>query len=69
MLSAGGEGRLAGYLVKHRCFGKPTINIRVEQGYEVGRPSLLFLEAEEKDERIEIRVGGKVIEVVRGSLS
>lgn len=40
------NGCLAGYLVKNRYFGKDRINIRVEQGYEIGRPSLLFLKVE-----------------------
>jgi trans-2,3-dihydro-3-hydroxyanthranilate isomerase len=42
------NGCLAGYLVKYRYFGNSRINIQVEQGYEIGRPSLLLLRAEEK---------------------
>ncbi len=63
-----GNGCLAGYLVKHRYFGKDQINIRVEQGYEIGRPSLLYLRAEEKGGRIDVSVGGKVIMVAKGEL-
>ena len=62
------NGCLAGYLVKHRYFGKDRINIRVEQGYEIGRPSLLLLKAEEKGEGIDVYVGGKVILVAKGEL-
>jgi trans-2,3-dihydro-3-hydroxyanthranilate isomerase len=61
-----GNGCLSGYLVKHRYFGEDQIDIRVEQGYEVGRPSLLFLRAEDKAERIDITVGGKVVMVAKG---
>jgi len=61
-----GNGCLAGYLVKHRYFGKDQINIKVEQGYEIGRPSLLLLKAEEKIEGIDVYVGGKVIMVAKG---
>jgi trans-2,3-dihydro-3-hydroxyanthranilate isomerase len=61
-----GNGCLAGYLVKHRYFGKDRINIRVEQGYEIGRPSLLLLKAEEKGEEIDVYVGGKVLMVAKG---
>jgi len=43
------NGCLAGYLVNCRYFGRGRINIRVEQGYEIGRRSLLLLRAEEKD--------------------
>ena len=62
------NGCLAGYLVKHGYFGKDNINVRVEQGYEIGRPSLLFLKAKRDGDKIEIHVGGKVIEVARGVL-
>jgi trans-2,3-dihydro-3-hydroxyanthranilate isomerase len=62
------NGCLAGYLAKHRYFGKDRIDIRVEQGYEIGRPSLLFLKAEEKEDKIDVLVGGKVIMIAKGEL-
>jgi len=63
-----GNGCLAGYLVKHRYFGEDQIDIRAEQGYEIARPSLLYLRAENKDSQIGISVGGKVVMVARGEL-
>jgi len=60
------NGCLAGYLVEYRYFGKDRLDIRVEQGYEIGRPSLLFLRAEAKGEEIDVFVGGKVMMVARG---
>jgi len=63
-----GNGCLAAYLVKFKFFGAPKIDIRVEQGHEVGRPSLLYLRSEEKDSSIDVRVGGKVIAVAKGNL-
>jgi len=62
------NGCLAGYLVKHHYFGKDRIDIRVEQGYEIGRPSLLLLKAEENEEVIDVYVGGKVVMVAKGKL-
>ena len=62
------NGCLAGYLAKHRYFGKDRIDIRVGQGYEIGRPSLLLLKAEQKGEGIDVFVGGKVIMTARGAL-
>lgn len=53
------NGCLAGYLVKYRYFGKDQIDIRVEQGYEIGRPSLLFLKAESNEQGIQVQVGEK----------
>jgi trans-2,3-dihydro-3-hydroxyanthranilate isomerase len=61
-----GNGCLAGYLVKQRYFGQERINIRSEQGYEIGRPSLLLLKAEGSGERIDIAVGGKCVVVAKG---
>jgi trans-2,3-dihydro-3-hydroxyanthranilate isomerase len=62
------NGCLAGYLVLHRYFGRARIDIRVEQGNEVGRPSLLLLRARDKAGKVDVFVGGRVILVARGKL-
>lgn len=62
------NGCLAGYLVKHRYFGSPEIDVRVEQGYEIQRRSLLLLRATEQDGKIDVNVGGQVFLVARGEL-
>ena len=62
------NGCLAGYLVNYRYFGENKIDIKVEQGCEIGRPSLLYLRAEEVDKVIDVHVGGKVVMVARGEL-
>ncbi|MEN6424559.1 MAG: PhzF family phenazine biosynthesis protein [Phycisphaerales bacterium] len=59
---------LAAYLVKHRYFGTDRIDIRVEQGYEIGRPSRLYLRAHDDGRRIHVEVGGRVFAVAKGSL-
>lgn len=61
-----GNGCLAGYLVQHRYFGKANIDIKVEQGYEIGRPSLLLLRSEQRDGKIDVFVGGKVVSIAKG---
>jgi trans-2,3-dihydro-3-hydroxyanthranilate isomerase len=61
-----GNGCLAGYLIKHGYFARDRIDIRSEQGYEIGRPSLLLLRAERKGESINISVGGKSVTVAKG---
>ncbi|MBN1536483.1 MAG: PhzF family phenazine biosynthesis protein [Anaerolineales bacterium] len=63
-----GNGCLAGYLARHRYFGKTCIDIRAEQGYEIGRPSLLLLRAEDRDDHIDVAVGGKAMTITRGTL-
>ena len=60
------NGCLAGYLVKYGYFGEDRLDIRVEQGYEIGRPSLLYLRAEAREEEIDVLVGGKVMMVAQG---
>lgn len=60
------NGCLAGYLVQYSYFGENTVNARVEQGYEIGRPSLLLLKAQANKNRIEVFVGGKVVMVAKG---
>jgi len=40
----------------------------VEQGHEVGRPSLLLLRAEETKGKTAVQVGGRVFPVARGEL-
>jgi len=64
-----GNGCLAGYLSRHRYFGTDRVDARVEQGYEVRRPSLLLLKAKSTEEEIHVQVGGKVILVAKGKLA
>jgi trans-2,3-dihydro-3-hydroxyanthranilate isomerase len=63
-----GNGCLAAYLVKHRYFAKDQIDIRVEQGYEISRPSLLYLRAENTQGKIDVSVGGRVEMIAKGQL-
>lgn len=62
------NGCLAAYLVATEYFGTAAANVRVEQGYEIQRPSLLFLEAARTEAGIEVGVGGRVVPVARGEL-
>ena len=61
-----GNGCLAGYLLKHHYWGSNQIDVRSEQGYEIDRPSLLLLQAQESDGQIAVAVGGKVIPIAKG---
>ncbi|MFB2923455.1 MULTISPECIES: PhzF family phenazine biosynthesis protein [Aerosakkonema] len=60
------NGCLAGYLVEYAYFGEDAIDLRVEQGYEIGRPSLLLLKAQKGEAGIEVNVGGKSIIIAKG---
>lgn len=62
------NGCLAGYLVYHRYFGEDAIDVKVDQGFEIGRPSLLMLRARRSGDEIEVNVGGAVVMVAEGRL-
>jgi trans-2,3-dihydro-3-hydroxyanthranilate isomerase len=62
------NGCLAGYLVEHRYFRTDSIDVRVEQGYEIDRPSLLYLQAARDGDEIRVDVGGRVQMVAKGEL-
>jgi len=55
------------YLLAHGVYG-PQLSLRIEQGFEMGRPSLLRLEGSGSGDGVKIRVGGRVIESARGEL-
>ena len=63
-----GNGCLAAYLTKNLYFGDSKVDVKVEQGYEINRPSLLYLKAKMKDGEIEVSVGGQVIFIGKGEL-
>ncbi len=62
------NGCFLGYSVKHRYFGDSDVDVRVEQGAEMNRPSILYLKGSEKDGEISVEVGGKVAYVAKGKL-
>lgn len=62
------NGCLAAWLVEHRYFDATEIEIDVEQGFEMGRPSKLHLRAETDGDDIAVDVGGRVFPVAEGTL-
>ncbi len=63
------NGCLAAYLVKHSYFGSQVVDVRVEQGYEIGRNALLLLKARKHEGGIEVNVGGRVQFIASGEFS
>jgi trans-2,3-dihydro-3-hydroxyanthranilate isomerase len=62
------NGCLAAWLVQNRFLDDDAIDLRVEQGTSIGRPSSLHLRAMRTSRGIEIRVGGGVVDVARGTV-
>lgn len=63
------NGCLAAYLVRYEMLGTDEIDVRVEQGYEMDRPSLIHLQARPINGQIHIEEGGHVVPVARGKLA
>lgn len=60
---------LAGHLATHAPDQDNTLHWTVEQGIEMGRPSVLYLEADKADRAVTaIRVGGYAVWVAEGRL-
>jgi trans-2,3-dihydro-3-hydroxyanthranilate isomerase len=59
---------LGRYLLEHRALGDGPLDLRVEQGAAVRRPSLLRIRAQRGDAGAEIAVGGAVVPAVEGRL-
>ena len=56
------------YLLEHHYLAHAPSVVRIEQGYELDRPSLVLLRAARKDAGFDIQVGGRVFPVARGEL-
>jgi trans-2,3-dihydro-3-hydroxyanthranilate isomerase len=64
-----GNCALAGLLASLRPESDLTLALRIAQGIEMGRPSLLEATAEKKGGRItELRIGGRCVAMMRGVL-
>ena len=65
------SGALGAYLVQNGVVDVvPTTEIIVEQGYEIERPSQIFVQVESDDDMIQtVKVGGQCVMVVEGTLT
>lgn len=63
-----GAAFLGAYLSEHRFYPEPSFTIQIEQGYEIRRPSLVMLRANQGAGVREISVGGQVVPVLQGEL-
>lgn len=63
-----GAAFLGAYLLEHQAFSGSDLSLRIEQGHEVRRPSLIMLRARLNDAGREVSVGGVVIPTIQGEL-
>lgn len=58
------NGCFLAYLLKHQ---KSTVSVIVEQGFEMGRKSILYLDGEQNDNEYILNVGGQVVPISHGT--
>jgi trans-2,3-dihydro-3-hydroxyanthranilate isomerase len=63
-----GAAFLGAYLLQHRCFSESHLSLRIEQGNEINRPSIVLLRGRIAAGGNEIEVGGSVTPIARGRL-
>ena len=63
-----GAAFFGAYLLEHQYFPESDLSLRIEQGYEVRRPSLIMLRAKMLAGNREVYVGGHVVSTVEGRL-
>jgi trans-2,3-dihydro-3-hydroxyanthranilate isomerase len=68
--TGGAQGPLGAYIVAHELVRvEPTTRIRVEQGFEIGRPSILDIEVDRAGAAVTaVRVGGRCVPMGGGWL-
>ncbi|WP_305927636.1 PhzF family phenazine biosynthesis protein [Bacillus mycoides] len=66
MAAGSSNGCLAAYLIKYRYLGTEKINMHVEQGYEINRHSLIHIQAEVIESKINVCIGGKIESIASG---
>ncbi|MDA8382245.1 MAG: PhzF family phenazine biosynthesis protein [Betaproteobacteria bacterium] len=63
-----GAALLGAYLLQHAVLGVTDLSLRIEQGHEVRRPSLVMLRARMSGGVREVSVGGHVYPTIKGEL-
>lgn len=61
-----GAGCLVAYTLQHVRPGAPAVDLRIEQGYEMRRPSILVARGTRDDGGMRVTVGGRVAMVAQG---
>jgi len=63
-----GAAFLGHYLLAHHFFPEAEFTVRIEQGYEIRRPSLVMLHAKNANGAFEVNIGGNVVPILHGEL-
>ena len=63
-----GAAFLGAYMLEHRVHGTSDLDLRIEQGHEIQRPSLIRLRARLQDNDYEVTIGGEVLPTAQGEM-
>ena len=63
-----GAAFLGAYLLEHKIYSETNVSLRIEQGHEISRPSLIMLRAQMQNGERKVDVGGYVVPIVQGNL-
>jgi trans-2,3-dihydro-3-hydroxyanthranilate isomerase len=63
-----GAAFLGAYMLEHQVHGTSELDLRIEQGYEIQRPSLIRLRAQLQDNDYEVTIGGEVLPTAQGEM-
>jgi trans-2,3-dihydro-3-hydroxyanthranilate isomerase len=61
-----GAGCLVAYTLRHVRPDAAGVDLRIEQGYEMRRPSILAARGRRDDDGMRVAVGGRVVMVAQG---
>ncbi len=62
-------GALGAYLANSHSLPHENGNFIVEQGIEIGRPSIIHVQVQQGEEGMVVKVGGYVVDVIEGQIA
>ena len=63
-----GAAFLGAYMLEHQIHATSDLDLRIEQGYEIQRPSLIRLRARFEGNDYEVNIGGEVLPTAQGEM-
>ncbi len=61
------SGCLSAWMLKNNYLQTPSINFKIGQGYEINRPSEIYINASKLNDQYDLNVGGKVEFIAEGN--
>ncbi len=62
-------GALGAYLAENQGLPRQDGNFTVEQGIEIGRPSIIYVQVQKGEKGLIVKVGGNVVDLIEGQIA